>query len=290
MKISVIIPVYNGEKWVRQCLDNVLAQSYKDLEVIVVDDGSTDRSAEIAAYYPVKLIKLAKNSGLPAARNRGIEVATGEYIHFLDIDDWINLDYYSRMADVAELSGADMVYGGVIHEAYPNLTRLYSERWLVSTIEDKFRLLNPLNQGSVWRYIVNRAFMERHSLRFDEECCIEDMPFTTELLLKANKIVTTPGAIYYYKLRGGSLMRTKSKERKQKLKEGTLVARATCRRLIKEHGVEGVVPPVSYIEKITKYKVLGIPMLEKRFYNNGTVRWYLFGLNVLRSRPLGQLP
>ena len=103
-KISVIIPVYNAEKFLSRCLDSVINQTHENLEIICVNDESTDGSLEILQEYAAKdsrvIIENQKNQGAPVARNRGIEIATGEYIHFVDADDWLNLTLYSDFASV----------------------------------------------------------------------------------------------------------------------------------------------------------------------------------------------
>lgn len=88
--ISVIIPAYNADIYIEQCLSSLFCQTYKHLEIIVVDDGSTDRTSEIVKTFPVKLIR-QENQGVSVARNRGISEATGEYIHFVDADDYLNI-------------------------------------------------------------------------------------------------------------------------------------------------------------------------------------------------------
>ena len=107
MLISVIIPVYNVEKYLSQCLDSVINQTYKNLEIICVDDSSTDNSLEILKEYAqkdtrIKIIKNEKNLGLGLTRNEGVKVAKGEYIHFLDSDDWMNLNAYEKLFDTVK--------------------------------------------------------------------------------------------------------------------------------------------------------------------------------------------
>ena len=104
VKISVVIPVYNVEKYLEQCLDSVIAQSFEDIEVICVNDGSTDSSLEILKRYAnndsrIKIIS-QKNKGAGAARNVGIENAAGEYVYFMDSDDYLNADAFERLNSV----------------------------------------------------------------------------------------------------------------------------------------------------------------------------------------------
>ena len=103
--ISVIIPVYGVEKYISQCLESVINQTYKNLEIIVVNDGTKDRSAEIAKVYAAKDSRMKvydfENGGLSVARNRGLEIATGDYISYIDSDDWIDLKLYEVLIDSA---------------------------------------------------------------------------------------------------------------------------------------------------------------------------------------------
>ena len=114
--ISVIIPVYGVEKYIAQCLESVINQTYKNLEIIVVNDGTKDRSADIAKEYAAKDSRIKvydfENGGISVARNRGLEIATGDYISYIDSDDWIDADFYEVLFDYAKKTSADIVKCG----------------------------------------------------------------------------------------------------------------------------------------------------------------------------------
>ena len=116
--ISVIIPVYGVEKYISQCLESVINQTYKNLEIIVVNDGTKDRSAEIAKEYAAKDSRMKvydfENGGVSLARNRGVELANVEYIAYLDIDDWVDKKFYAVLLKAAMVNDADMVKCGFI--------------------------------------------------------------------------------------------------------------------------------------------------------------------------------
>ncbi len=148
MKITVVIPVLNGERYIAQCLENVLCQTHRDLQIIVVDDGSTDSTAAIAARYPSVKVISQPNGGISVARNAGLDAATGDYIHFLDVDDLLNREYYERMvAAIGSGTGAapvDMVYGGYVNGILPDTSIRYTERLLLTLLDDKIRFTNSL--------------------------------------------------------------------------------------------------------------------------------------------------
>ena len=115
-KISVIVPVYKAEAWLARCVDSILAQTFRDLEVILVDDGSPDGSGALCEGYAaadsrVKAIHKA-NGGVSSARNAGIEAASGEWVAFVDSDDWLEPDYLERLADRLTGPDCDVVMGG----------------------------------------------------------------------------------------------------------------------------------------------------------------------------------
>ena len=113
VKVSVIVPIYNAERYLKQCLDSIKDQTLTDIEVIMIDDGSTDRSAEISNQYLTDSrfsYYFKENEGLAAARADGIERANGEYIGFIDSDDWIEPDMYEKMYTAAKSNDSDIVF------------------------------------------------------------------------------------------------------------------------------------------------------------------------------------
>lgn len=285
MKISVIIPVYNGEKWVAQCLENVLCQSYKNLEVIVVDDGSTDGTVEIVrSHYPGVTLLSQPNGGLSAARNAGIDIATGDYIHFMDVDDLINAGYYEQMAEAVLHTSADMAFGGVIHEATTRLSCSFSEGWLVTVTDDKFSLTDVGTNGCCWRYIIKKTLLDRSELRFEVgRSPMEDTLFSIQAVYMSHKVVTVPGATYFYKRRQGSIMRNKDPEAKRRRKENIASGNLAKQELIRQYGLNKKILGIHYVHKF-QYKVFGIPVVEKKISNSRIEYWYLFGLRIAQVK------
>ncbi|MDR1518116.1 MAG: glycosyltransferase [Dysgonamonadaceae bacterium] len=214
--VSVVIPVYNGEQYVKSCLDDMMSQTYKNLDIMVIDDGSTDKSADIAREYPIRLIQHEKNRGLSAARNTGIDATKGEYIHFMDVDDGINPCYYEKMVAAITETDADVACSGIINEPKPHRTMLYDEQKVFSGIDDKLKITNVGKWGFSVRYLFKVEFLKKHHLRFEEGRLIEDLPFSLPAVYFAEKLVVVPGAVYTYILRENSIMTRKDKKHRQK--------------------------------------------------------------------------
>ena len=294
MKISVIIPVYNGERYIAQCLENVLCQSHRDLEIIVVDDGSTDATAATAARYPSVRVISQPNGGLSVARNKGIEAATGEYIHFLDVDDLLNGSYYERMADAITPCGneapigeskrpIDMVFGGYINGLHPVQSLRFDDRLLLTTLNDKIWFTNAGIAGYAWRYLIRRSFIERTNLRFEPGRMFEDAKFTLDALALSEGVATSPGATYHYMKRAGSILNERNPEHVRKRKEQYRLMRAWRRDYYARHGLGPVVKTI----RRSIYKLLGIPAITRIDRNDGKSRWYIFGILILQRRVRG---
>ncbi len=216
MKISVIIPVYNGEKYVAACLANMMRQTHRELEIIVVNDGSTDDSLEIAKGYPVRIICFEENRGLAAALNAGMDAATGEYLHFMDVDDAINDEFYERLAAAAVETDADAACAGMVNEPKPHRTTIYTEQRVLTSLDEKMRVTNVGRWAYKVRYLFRVAYLRKHEIRFEEGRLIEDMPFSLQAIYYANKVVLVPGAVYTYILREGSIMQTGSRAHRRR--------------------------------------------------------------------------
>lgn len=282
--ISVVIPTYNVSSYLSQCLETILSQTYNNLEIIVVDDGSTDDTVQIAQRFPVKLIQQA-NQGASAARNAGINAATGKYLHFMDADDLINLNFYERMLEAILSVNADMACSGYIHERLPAFTTILTEKFLYVNTEDKMIFGNVFHQGNVWKYLYKLSFLRENKLMFDVRLRnAHDKAFTIQAVYFSNKIISVPGAIYFYKERSNSLVTSLSKERKQIRERSIAMANGFCKKFAKEHQIKTIGAPQYAIYQYTLFGKL--PVLTKRVYNTGRVRWYLLGLRVLQMKPI----
>lgn len=191
--ISVIVPVYNAEKYLPKCLDSILAQTYKKLEIILVDDGSTDNSGKICDEYALKdsRIKIIhkQNGGVSSARNVALSVAKGEYIGFVDSDDYIDKDMYEYLLELISYSNADIARC-YVYEFPPRISNTE-----VMMPKEAFEKSYP------YVYLVNMLFSRIciENIFFDESIAWgEDMQFAIFAFSKANKVVLGYLPKYHY--------------------------------------------------------------------------------------------
>ncbi len=220
-KLSVIVPVYNVEEYLEQCLNSVCNQTLTDIEIICVNDGSTDKSGDILQDFANKDRRIQvisqENAGLSAARNTGLKYATGEYITFLDSDDWVALDFYETLYKSAKENDADMAVGNVIYYYHDcwfewgGATRnsFGDNMLLIEKREHKKRLLQSC---AVWNKIYKRELIIDNNLHFYHGKMVEDFPFTFMAVALADKIVCCPFTFIYYRQRPTSIMYDKSKQ------------------------------------------------------------------------------
>lgn len=236
--ISVIIPMYNAREYVYSCLNNILSQSYENLDIIVVNDGSTDNSREIAEQFPITILNLEENKGLSAARNAGMDIAKGEYIHFMDVDDSINPDFYIAMLKAIISNDADIACSGMINEANSYKTLIFKQDQVVSLAHEKLELTYVGKWGYVWRYLFRTRYIREQNFRFEEGRFIEDLVFSLPAVFYANKVVAVSEAIYIHHYRKNSIMTKKDKAHRQKRHQDRQHAEAFRRAFAKQNNIK----------------------------------------------------
>lgn len=201
-KISVIVPVYKAEAYLHRCVDSILAQTFKDIEVLLINDGSPDRSGEICDEYSHEDSRIRvfhkENGGVSSARQCGLDNAIGEYVIHVDPDDWIEKDMYERMYNVAQCNGADMVICD-IHIDGTTKTFLASQNFEEL---DHIYILKQMYHymcGSCCNKLVRRSCFSQYNIRFPSELFYgEDLYVNTCLLSNSIKIAYIPTALYHY--------------------------------------------------------------------------------------------
>ncbi|MDO5035687.1 MAG: glycosyltransferase [Porphyromonas sp.] len=261
MTISVIVPCYNGAKYVRRCLDCIGRQTRRPDEVILIDDGSTDDSAELAGEYPwVTLVQNDQNRGLSYTRNRGIQLAKGDYLHFMDIDDKINSRYYELLERAVLRSDAEMAFSELINEAKPQYSQSFKKEQSHTSVRAKFRATYVAKMGYACRYLIKRELILRHELEFPVGRYIEDLPFSVKAVYYATAIVVVPGAEYLYLLNASSILNKPDPQHQAEVNRGYLLSQAEVKAFAKEKGFRlvgkqtGVIP---YFLRKVKRKYFG---------------------------------
>lgn len=203
--ISVIIPVYGVEKYISQCLESVINQTYKNLEIIVVNDGTKDRSADIAKEYAAKDSRIKvydfKNGGLSVARNRGLEIATGEYISYLDSDDWLDTKMYETLLETAMKNEADMVKCGIIETngaAEEKIT--FSDVKIINN--EQHKAFKNYFKGILWTLAWNGLYKKElaKKVKFPDNVVHEDNYSSGMFLYLAKKVIAMPFCLNYYRV------------------------------------------------------------------------------------------
>lgn len=218
--LSIIIPVYNVEAYLPRCLDSVCNQTLSNLQIICVDDGSTDNGGRILAEYArrdkrIQIIS-QKNSGLSIARNVGLNYAKGKYVTFLDSDDWVAPDFYEKLYNAAVENSADISAGNVLY--WRDDTQIYSSHvswWtlcsahsVITDISDKWHILQSC---ACWNKIYKTDLIKRNGVTFYLHRTVEDFPYTFLICGLAQKIVLCPDAFLFYRQRSTSIMADPSK-------------------------------------------------------------------------------
>lgn len=221
IKFSIIVPIYNVELYIKECVDSIINQNYKNLEIILVDDGSKDNSGDICDEYAKKdkRIKVihSENKGLSAARNIGLKYCSGDYILFIDGDDFIERNCISDIAKIViENNDVDIIFGKIIkYYKNKNLKEefILNEKKILGkeSIEILTYFLNEINENiwSACRSIYKNDFLKINNFKFREGITSEDLDAIIELYMKAKKISVYDTPFYYYRqLRPNSIINT----------------------------------------------------------------------------------
>mgnify|MGYP000575549668 FL=1 len=213
--VSIIVPVYNAEQYLRRCVDSILNQEYTDFEVFLVNDGSTDSSGDICEEYGNKdtrvIVIQKENTGVSDSRNRALDRARGKYLQFLDSDDWITPDATRLFVRAAEEYGCDMVISDfyrVVGERLSPKGDIEEEGVLTQEEFAAHMMENPADfyYGVLWNKLYRRDLVEEHSLRMDTNInWCEDFLFNLEYIRYAKVFYALHAPIYYYVKRKGSL-------------------------------------------------------------------------------------
>lgn len=217
IKVSVVITAYNVEKYIKKAINSVLNQTYKDIEIIVVEDCSTDNTLKFIKglqksdlAFPINLVQHKENVGAGLSRRDGIKASTGDFIMLLDADDWLNKDYIEHLVDRQKETDADIVGGGITY-CYED-TDKFETNTFGTTVSEGFQKFADYNDGKI--VFLNNKIV-RSTMYDTVEYCdrryVEDTPVIMKLLYNANKVAYVNEAGYNYLQRNGSLCHDSSR-------------------------------------------------------------------------------
>ena len=213
-EVSVIVPVYNVEKYLEKCLNSLVNQTLENIEIIIVNDGTKDNSEEIIKKfiekYPQKIVYLKKeNGGLSDARNYGMPYAKGEYIAFLDSDDYVEKDIYKEMYELAKKENSDMVECDFLWE-YPNKIR----EDIGQVYNGKREMLEKVRVVA-WNKLIRRSILEKTQIQFSKGLRYEDVEFTYKLIPHLNKVSFLKKPYIHYIQRENSIINVQNERTKE---------------------------------------------------------------------------
>jgi len=284
IKVSVIVPVYNVEKYLGECLDSLIGQTLQDIEIIAVNDGSTDDSLQILNEYAAKdgRIKVysQQNSGQSAARNRGLSVAAGEYVAFIDADDWVDRDFLEKLYQAAQRENADIAAGTIIscgENGKSNHRSVSKSYQCLKTLKEKWNIL--LDNGAHC-YICNKIYRREplidKKVMFVEGHFYEDILWSPLAIKVLGCAVVIPHVSYYYRYNPTST--TRSVECDDKIAEDYKEARKALVRFAGYYKLD-----VSFDAlKRCAFKILGLPLVKIEYGDTG-FKFYFLGICFLQK-------
>lgn len=276
VKVSIIVPIYNTEKYLKKCMNSLVGQTLKDIEIICIDDGSQDGSHAILEEYAAKderiVLITQRNLGQGVARNKGLDVAKGEYIGFVDSDDWVDVNYFEKMYDCAKRNDADLTCCS-IRRIYP-----FKQSWrikidkeiIIENVDKKYDIAKIPKQCYPVNKIFKRSKLLKHNLRFPEGKFFEDMAFTMRAVFYLQRMVTVPNVVYWYWANMNSTVKKKNDKKQSDL----IHAWADFREFTRENSIK--CNEKYYVIYKHAYKLFGITVL--KVYEWETIsKYYLFG-------------
>ena len=263
IKVSVIVSVYNTEKYVERCIESIVNQTLKEIEVIIINDGSGDNSRKkIEKFLGDNRIIYIKdeNKGQGAARNKGLSLAKGEYIGFVNSEDYIDPDFYEKLYKKIKEKRGDIAAASIVrsHGTFEKWRVNYDLNRVITGRNEIFKAIKYPEQSYVWNKIYKKEFLDSINFKFDEGVFYEDVNAVLNLLLNCKKLCIVTGTNYYYMVNDGSPAVIGKEAAKKELDRYENQKRAII-SLIKN---EITIPKKEYFIKKQEYKIFSFPILK----------------------------
>jgi glycosyltransferase involved in cell wall biosynthesis len=285
-KITVIIPAFNTENYIEKCLTSISNQTLKDIEIIVIDDGSSDNTLAILKAYQeheprMKILSFDENKKQGYAKNLGIACASGEYLAFIDSDDYVDLTYLENLYNTAKKYNADIATCNLLkHKKHINKYNIkYSKEIFVTNIDKKIKLCQDKKKFFFYtsNKIYKRELIENNDIKFTENCFYEDVEFATKTIFYAQSIVSVPNTTYHYVYRKDSTINKKDNDGKKK--QNLILAYALMQKFCKEKSIK--LP-----ERLNYYTSSWFSPFIKTYFGLYKQKELLLGLFPISSRVL----
>lgn len=285
--ISIIINVYNGEKYINKCLDSVINQTYTNLEILIINDGSTDKTLEICEKYKDERIKIitTENQGLSFSRNTGIDNAKGEYLYFVDVDDFIELDTIEYLYNLSQKYDADIVTCEC-KEIYNYNFKIETKKEIIRSLSNeemlKAFLLKQINFcDSTWNKLIKKDIF--NDIRFHNKT-INDLTTTYKLIIKSKKIIYSNQIKYFYYRNQDSV----TIKKKHDLNRNIEIHKVLIQRYydIKEMYPSLIENDISMAKGIIMLYSRNNKELRKYLDNEGTLQWFkkIYSIKMLKYK------
>ena len=280
-KVSIIIPVYNTEKYLFKCLNSLLKQTLKEIEIIIVNDGSTDGSGAIIEMFAQSdtRFKVINQNNLRqgAARNNGTKIATGEYIGFVDSDDYIDLDYYEKLYNAAKKYNSDIALATNIRIGNGETKKRLNikEEIFVTEIQDKYDINHQPKNPCPTNKIYKKELLDKNNIIWPEGVYYEDKIFTLKAVYYANGVVSVPNINYYYFRNKNSTVLSTLRKHKKNLIDDKNNANLEVLNFLKENNVN--IRDKDFWAITNEYKIFNITVIRVK-ESLKTSKYYLFGI------------
>ena len=274
-KVSIVIPAFNNEAYIARCLFFLIKQTLKEIEIIIVDDGSTDNTYSIASIFAdkdarVKLIQ-QENAGPSKARNEGLKLARGEYIAFVDSDDWVDENFIETLYNSITKNNCDIAATTIIRqrEKSQKYRVFYTEEKVYSTLQEKLDACKIPVCCYVWNKLYKADLVKKHT--FKEGVYFEDVLWLPEVVKDCDKLVTVPNTNYYYWVNNNSIV----KKTTAKKREDSYNSKKYIIEFFNQNGLK--LSKKAQILPIKTIYLGNIPIIKIKKYKN-QITMYLFGV------------
>lgn len=284
MKISVIVPVYNTEDYLERCLNSLITQTIQDIEIICVNDGSSDGSLNILKEFEHKdtRIKVVNqpNLGVSSARNNAMKIAQGEYIGFVDSDDWVEKNFYEKLYNAAITYKCDIACGEIFRHTENGYIPLFRVKKLklYKKTTDKYQACNIPRMCYTTNKIYKRELLLKYDCYFVIGRTFEDITWTHITIDKLGKLITVPKVIYYYECNPNSITESFNSVQQKDLE----LANKECIDYLRQKGLKVNYKKYTAQEKI-RFKLFGIELIEIKKWKH-LIIFFILGIPICKIK------